>query len=91
MNYDEANALRYQLLDVELPEGVDRARYHSLLTCGVLCCLQQGLDAIEERRLALKEAAREVSQAADWAAVAQRVRNRDSAIRSGAYVERVVS
>ncbi|WP_431818634.1 DUF2742 domain-containing protein [Gordonia jacobaea] len=43
---------------------------------------------LAERSAALKDAALVVSDAVDWAAVAHRVRQRDNAIRSGAYIPR---
>lgn len=87
LSYEQANNLRYKLIDVELPEGVDRAMFCALITAGVRGCLEQELDALEDKRNALKDAAVAVSQAVDWSAVAQRVRTRDAAIKSGAYVE----
>lgn len=87
LTYERANNLRYKLIDVELPEGVDRAMFCALLTAGVRGCLEQELDALEDKRDAMKAVAVDVSLAADWSAVAQRVRTRDAAIKSGAYVE----
>ena len=108
LSYEQANNLRYKLIDVELPEGVDRAMFCALLTAGVRGCLEQehdvaaranlsdadlrgadlrGLDALEDKRNALKDAAEAVSQAADWNVVAQRIRRRDAAIKSGTFVE----
>ena len=87
LGYEQANNLRYKLIDVELPEGVDRAMFCALLTAGVRGCLEQELDALEDKRDAMKAAAVEVSQAADWSAVAQRIRRRDASIKSGTYVE----
>ncbi|OBA31643.1 MULTISPECIES: DUF2742 domain-containing protein [Gordonia] len=91
LTYERANNLRYKLIDVELPEGVDRAMFCALLTAGVRGCLEQELDALEDSRNAMKDAALAISQAADWNAVAKRLRDRDAAIRSGAFVERVIT
>lgn len=90
MNYTEANDLRYKLTNLPLPEDIDRAAFNALLTAGVAHCLFQELDALADHRDALKLAAIEVSQAADWATVAKFTRDRDAAIKSGAYVERAV-
>ena len=87
LSYEQANNLRYKLIDLELPEDVDRAMFCALLTEGVRGCLEQELDALEDKRDSMKDAAVAVSQAVDWSAVAQRVRTRDAAIKSGAYVE----
>lgn len=89
LSYEQANDLRYELIDVDLPEGVDRAMFCALLTAGVRGCLEQELDALEDKRNAMKDAAVAISQAADWSAVSKRVRDRDAAVRSGSYVERV--
>lgn len=88
LTYAEALDLRHRLAHVALPEDLDRAQFHALLTAGVRDVLHQELDALAERRHALKEASLAVAEAADWAAVAQRVRDRDQAVRSGAYIER---
>lgn len=88
MNYAEANALRYRLTSLDLPEGIDRAQFHALLTAGVLNVLCEELQALDDRRHAEKLAAEAISEARDWAAVARRVRDRDTARRSGAYIER---
>ena len=89
LGYADALTLRSRLIGLPLPDGVDRARYHALLTAGVRDVLLQELDALASRRAAAKNAAVQVSAAADWAAVAKRVRDRDQARRSGAYIERV--
>ncbi len=89
LSYSKANNLRYKLHDIDLPQGLDRADFNALLTAGVRDVLMQELDALADRREAEKSAAIEVSGAANWAAVANRIRNRDNAIRSGVYVERV--
>lgn len=67
----------------------DRAKLLAVLHAGTLAVLEDSLAALAERRQASKEAAVEVSQATDWTAVARRVRDRDQALKSGAYVERV--
>jgi hypothetical protein len=91
LSYDEANHLRYRLVDLDLPEDLDRAQFHALLTAGVREVLHQELDAIAERRDAPKAAAVAVSQAADWSAVARRLRDRNQATRSGGYIPREVT
>ncbi|GAC50104.1 hypothetical protein [Gordonia aichiensis] len=87
LSYEQANNLRYKLIDVELPEDVDRAMFCALLTEGVRGCLEQELDALEDKRDSMKDAAVAISQAADWNVVAQRIRRRDAAIKSGTFVE----
>ena len=57
------------------------AKFIAVLTAGTRWVLA-------EHRAALKDAALVVSDAVDWAAVAHRVRQRDNAIRSGAYIPR---
>ncbi|GAC86095.1 hypothetical protein GP2_054_00010 [Gordonia paraffinivorans NBRC 108238] len=89
LSYTEALDLRYRLAGIELPETVDRAQLNALLTAGVRAVLEQELDALEDRRRAPKDAALAISQACDWKAVAKRVRDRDEAIKSGKYIERV--
>lgn len=69
----------------------DRAKLIAVLTAGTRAVLEDELAALADRRHAAKSAAIEVAQAEDWSAVARRVRNRDQALRSGAYVERRVS
>ena len=74
----------------ELGDG-SPAKLLAVLVAGSRWVLESDLAAREDRRHALKDAAVEVSDAADWSAVAKRVRDRDAAIRSGAYIERVVA
>lgn len=90
ITYDDANRIRYAVTDLPLPEGIDRASFNALLTAGVRDVLQQELDALDARRHAGKDAALEVSAAAKWSEVSRFVRDRDAAIKSGAYVERAV-
>ncbi|WP_168702112.1 DUF2742 domain-containing protein [Gordonia paraffinivorans] len=90
LSYTEALDLRYKLVNLPLPEGIDRTAFHVLLTAGVRAVLEQELEALEDRRRAPKDAAIAISQACDWKAVAKRVRDRDDARRSGAYIDRTV-
>lgn len=67
----------------------DPDKLFAVLIAGTRWVLEQQMADIEAGHQARKDAACEVSEAADWVAVAKRVRDRDEAIRSGAYVERV--
>lgn len=73
---------------VALTDG-DRAKLVAVLTAGTRAVLEDELAALDDRRRAQKDAALEVSRAAEWPAVARRVRDRDQAIASGAYIGRV--
>lgn len=75
---------------VELPDD-DPAKWIAVLTAGSRWCLQEQLDQIDAFRAAAKEAAIDIAEARDWAAVAKRVRDRDAAHRTGAHVSRKVS
>lgn len=90
LTYAEAQSLRYRLVSLPLPEGVDRAQLNALLTAGVRAVLEQELEALDARRRAVKAAAVEVSEAVDWSAQARRIRDRADARRSGAYIDRTV-
>ena len=68
-----------------------KAKLLAVLHAGTRAVLEDCIAAIDDRRQETKAAAVEVSQADDWAAVARRVRDRDQALRSGAYVERRVN
>ncbi|GAB07881.1 DUF2742 domain-containing protein [Gordonia amarae] len=86
LDYESANRLRYQLTQAAvLPDDIDRADFIELLTAGVRDIYHRDLD---DYRHAHKAAAVAVSQAADWTAVAKRVRDRDQALKSGAYIPR---
>ena len=63
----------------------------SLIVAGSRWVLEEQFTQIADRRAAEKSAATEISQARDWAAVAKRVRDRDQALRSGAYIPRKAS
>lgn len=67
----------------------DQAKLVAVLTAGTRAVLKDELDALDDRRCATKATAIEVAQAANWADVARRVRDRDQALRSGAYIRRV--
>ncbi|OPX14383.1 DUF2742 domain-containing protein [Gordonia sp. i37] len=69
----------------------DSRKLAALVIAGSRWVLERELDEIHCQRSALKQAAAGVSEARDWAAVARRVRDRDEAIRSGAYIPRKVS
>lgn len=69
----------------------DRAKLLAVLTAGTRAVLEDELAALTARRHAAKSAAIEVAQAEDWSAVARRVRDRDQALRSGAFIERRVT
>ncbi|MGC5246433.1 DUF2742 domain-containing protein [Gordonia sp. DT219] len=88
MNYAEANALRYAVADIPLPEDIGRAEFLELLTAGVRDALFGDLQDAQDERDAVKLAALAVAEARDWAAVAKRVRDRDSARKSGMFIER---
>lgn len=89
LTYTEALTVRYRVAGVELPDDVDRCQFSELLTVGVECVLQRECDAFDARRHAAKDAALEISAAAAWSSVAKFVRDRDQAMQSGAYIERV--
>ena len=72
----------------ELADG-DKAKLIAVLTAGTRAVLEDELAALADRRHAAKDAAIAVAQAEDWSGVARRVRDRDQALRSGAYIERV--
>ncbi|WP_338855440.1 DUF2742 domain-containing protein [Gordonia hongkongensis] len=67
----------------------DRAKMLAVLHAGTRAVLEDCVAAIDDRRRKSKAAAVEVSQADDWTAVARRVRDRDQALKSGSYIERV--
>lgn len=69
----------------------DPRKTAALIVAGSRWVLEQQLDGMRWQRSALKQAAVGVSEARDWAAVARRVRDRDEAIRSGAYIPRKAS
>lgn len=65
-------------------------------TAAVLCAgsrwvLEEQIADLQARRDAEKAAALEIVQAADWTAVARRIRDRDNALRSGAHIPRKAS
>ena len=91
LSYTDALTLRYRLLDLPLPDDVERCDYIAILTAGVRDRLLDELAALDDRRQARKDAAVAVSQSQDWARVAQRVRDRDNARRTGAFIERVIA
>lgn len=69
----------------------DPRKTTAVLIAGSRWALEQSLDQLDDRRAAAKEAAVDIAEARDWAVVAQRIRDRDAANRSGAYIPRKVS
>ncbi|AZZ81686.1 hypothetical protein C5O27_11895 [Gordonia alkanivorans] len=67
----------------------DQAKLIAVLTAGTRAVLEDELAALDDRRCAAKKTAIEVAQAANWSDVARRVRARDQALRSGAYIGRL--
>ncbi|UPG69339.1 DUF2742 domain-containing protein [Gordonia hongkongensis] len=66
----------------------DPAKLAALITAGSRWVLETECTEIQNRRDAEKAAAVDLAQARDWAAVAQRIRDRDTALRNGAYIAR---
>ncbi|MFT4246499.1 MAG: DUF2742 domain-containing protein [Pseudomonas sp.] len=75
--YTDALNIRARLMWAPLPDDVSRDEYQALLTAGVRDALYTELDALAARRRAMKDAALEISQAADWAAINRRIRDRE--------------
>lgn len=69
----------------------DSQKVAALLIAGSRWCLEEEIAQLRARRDAEKAAALEVVQAANWTAVARRIRDRDNAMRSGAHIERKAS
>lgn len=63
-----------------LPDN-DPAKVLAVLTAGSRWCLEQALDQLDERRATAKQAAVDISEARDWAAVAKYIRDRDQFYR----------
>lgn len=59
----------------------DPAKVAALLQAGSRWCLEMEIAQIEQQRLDAKASAIDISQARDWAAVAQRIRDRDAFYR----------
>ncbi|GAA12578.1 DUF2742 domain-containing protein [Gordonia alkanivorans] len=66
----------------------DPAKITALLIAGSRWCLEEEIAQLHASRDAEKAAAVEVVEAADWTAVARRIRNRDIALRTGAHIPR---
>lgn len=73
-----AGTLAWQLLS-----DTDPAKWAALLDAA-----QHHVLRVETGQQALAEAQMDVSEAADWAAIANSIRQRDGAIRTGAYIPR---
>ncbi|MGV9481752.1 DUF2742 domain-containing protein [Gordonia aichiensis] len=69
----------------------DPRKTTAVLIAGSRWAHEQELDEIHWQRGALKRAAEEVSAARDWAAVAQRIRDRDQWYRDNPDLRRKVS
>ncbi|MCF3939070.1 DUF2742 domain-containing protein [Gordonia tangerina] len=67
------------------------AKLLAVLHCGTRWVLEEAMASIDERRLAEKAAAVEVSQAADWARVGSEIRRRDEWLRTHPWAKREVS
>ena len=73
------------------PEWIDAdpdTRINGLIVAGSGAALDAARDELHAARHAMKEAAIEISDAREWATVAQRIRDRDAALRSGVYIRR---
>lgn len=81
-----AGSSEWQALDDNDPEKLT-----ALLIAGSRWCLEEQIAELHARRGAEKAAAVEIASAADWTAVARRIRDRDNALRSGAHIERKAS
>lgn len=73
-----------------LPDD-DPEKIVALLTAASRWALDAECTEIQDRRDALKAAAVDIEQARDWAAVARRIRDRDTALRTGAHIPRKAS
>lgn len=65
---------------IALPDD-DPAKLIALLIAGSRWCLERNLEELDQQRADLKASAIDISQARDWAAVAQRIRDRDQFYR----------
>lgn len=72
---------------IELPDD-DPEKLAAVLIAGSRWCLEEEAAEIRWQRGALKRASVAISEAKDWAAVAKFIRDRDEALRSGAYIPR---
>ena len=69
----------------------DPTKTAALVIAGSRWVLEETTAQIADRRTAEKDAAIEISQARQWSTVAQRIRDRDAALRSGGYIPRRAS
>ncbi|MCH5645360.1 DUF2742 domain-containing protein [Gordonia sp. ABSL49_1] len=69
----------------------DPAKLLAVLHAGSAHVLNQCHEAIDDRRLAIREASVAISQAKDWAAVAKRIRDRDEFRRAHPWAVREVT
>ncbi|WP_055474912.1 DUF2742 domain-containing protein [Gordonia sp. HS-NH1] len=72
-------------------DDTDPRKLAAVLCAGSRWCLEEQIAELHARRDAQKAAAVEIAAAADWSAVARRIRDRDNALRSGAHIERKAS
>ncbi|MGV9827002.1 DUF2742 domain-containing protein [Gordonia sp. NPDC003429] len=72
-------------------DDADPAKTDALITAGSRWVLEHQLDQLDEQRAAAKATAIDISQARDWSAVAQRIRDRDQWRRDHPDLERRVS
>lgn len=66
----------------------DPRKVTALIIAGSRWCLEEEIAELHSRWDAEKAAALEIAAARDWVAVARQIRDRDDALRSGAYIER---
>lgn len=90
LTYESALELRVRLIDLPLPEGIDRAMFHALLTAGVRDVLLQELDALAEKRV-MKSAALVVADALPWGEVGRSVAQRRAWLAANPWAKRVVA
>ncbi|MGV9827304.1 DUF2742 domain-containing protein [Gordonia sp. NPDC003429] len=90
VSYTDALSLRSRLLDMPLPEGIDRAQFHAILTAGVRDVLIQELDALAEKRVT-KSAALVVAEALPWGEVGRSIAQRRAWLAANPWAKRVVA
>lgn len=89
LTYPEALDIRARLVNLPIPDGLDRAQFNALLTAGVRDVLLAELDALAEVR-ARKDAAVEVSQALPWGEAGRRIANRRQWLAANPWAKREV-
>ncbi|MGC5245396.1 DUF2742 domain-containing protein [Gordonia sp. DT219] len=90
LSYDDANLLRYRLLDLPLPDDLDRAQFNALLTAGVRDILLGELDALAASRVQ-KSVALVVAEALPWGEVGRTVAQRRAWLAANPWARRVVA